>query len=237
MVPAYTSPAGRALGQQIANWAQSHAAELGVDYIIWREHIWSAQRSSEGWRQCGTAASCYSGTDDSAAHRNHVHVSVHGNTGTGFATVNGSRGCPLDNSYAPGRKNPHTCDQALSFLQQQMASGSRQWYRSCLALAAQAYGWGWSGVNTAEQHADLLARAGKLHTTRTGIPRGAVLWWTNGGAGHVAIYDGHGYIYSNDVITNGQVGRVRWDFPERHWGQHFAGWSAPYFPHAGGSAS
>ena len=116
-----------------------------------------------------------------------------------------------------------------------MASGSHQWYRSCLALVARAYGWGWSGVATAGMHAAVERQAGQLHTSRTNIPRGAILWWTNSGAGHVAIYDGNGYIYSNDVSGQGTVGRVKWDFPEKVWGQHFAGWSAPYFPHAGGS--
>ena len=49
-----------------------------MDYLIWNEQIWSTQRAREGWRQCGTAAaSCYSGPDDSASHRNHVHVSFH----------------------------------------------------------------------------------------------------------------------------------------------------------------
>lgn len=163
-----------------------------------------------------------------------------GDKGTGIAentTAGGSRGCPLDGSYAPGHKNPNSCDQALAFLQRQDASNSRQWYRSCLALVANAYGWGYSGVNTAGQHALLLKRAGKLHTSRTNIPRGAVLWWTNSGAGHVAVYDGNGHIYSNDAVTQGEVSRVVWDMPEKQWGQHFEGWSAPYFPNAGGSVA
>ncbi len=147
-----------------------------------------------------------------------------------------STGCPLDDDYAPGNKNPRSCDGAIRFLQDQMASGSRQWYRSCLALVARAYGWGWSGVATAGLHAGVERQAGQLHTSRTNIPRGAVMWWTNSGAGHVAIYDGDGYIYSNDVTGHGTVGRVKWDYPEKVWGQHFAGWSAPYFPRAGGSA-
>jgi hypothetical protein len=87
------------------------------------------------------------------------------------------------------------------------------------------------------QHARLLKRAGKLHTSRTGIPRGAVLWWTNSGAGHVAIYAGDGQIYSNAAVTPGQVSKVAWDLPEKQWCQHFEGWSAPYFPRAGESVS
>ena len=56
-------------------------------------------------------------------------------------------------------------------------------------------------------------------------------------AGHVAVYAGNGQIYSNDAVTPGQVSKVAWDLPEKRWGQHFEGWSAPYFPRAGGSVS
>lgn len=240
MIPRYTTATGKALGRQVRDWVQQHAAELGLDYLIWNEQIWSTQRAGEGWRQCGTAAAgCYSGPDDSASHRNHVHVSVLGDKGAGAGLTDpaGSGSCPLDIGYAAGHKNPKSCEQALEFVHRQDATNSRQWYRSCLALVANAYGWGGSGVGTAGEHALLLKRAGKLHTSRTNIPRGAVLWWTNSGAGHVAIFDGTGYIYSNDVITDGEVSRVRWDFPEKNWGQHFEGWSAPYFPQAGGSAA
>jgi len=241
MIPGYTTAAGKELGRQIREWVQQHATELGVDYVIWNEQIWSTQRAGEGWRQCGTAAAgCYSGPDDSASHRDHVHVSVFGDQGTGFAAAAGdpgSGGCPLDGGYAPGHRNPHSCDQALTFLQREDATNSRRWYRSCLALVANAYGWGYSGVATAGEHAQLLKQAGQLHTSRTNIPRGAVVWWTNGGAGHVAIYDGNGHIYSNDAVTPGEVSLVAWDLPEKKWGQRFAGWSAPHFPNAGGSVA
>ena len=246
MIPSYASATGKALGVKVRDWVQQHAAPLGVDYLIWNEQIWSTKRAGEGWRQCGTAAppGCYSGPDDSASHRNHVHVSVFGSNSVEYAKTHGGEGtgagtgaCSLDDGYAPGRKNPNSCDEALAFLQRQDATNSGQWYRSCLALVANAYGWGYSGVATAGQHALLLKRAGKLNTSRTNIPRGAVVWWTNSGAGHVAVYAGDGQIYSNDAVTPGQVSKVAWDLPEKQWGQHFEGWSAPYFPHAGGSVS
>ncbi len=86
MIPNYAATSGRALGTQVRDWVQQHAAELGVDYIIWNEQIWSTQRAAEGWRQCGTAAAgCYSGPDDSAGHRNHVHVSVFGEASIEYA--------------------------------------------------------------------------------------------------------------------------------------------------------
>jgi len=33
----------------------------------------------------------------------------------------------------------------------------------------------------------------------------------------VAIYDGEGYVYSNDVTHLGRVGRVPWTFPVNRW--------------------
>jgi murein DD-endopeptidase MepM/ murein hydrolase activator NlpD len=81
MIPDYASPAGRALGQQIADWLKVNAARLGVKYEIWNGHIWSVQRDAEGWRLCGSAAAgCYNGADDTAAHRDHVHVSTFGDS-------------------------------------------------------------------------------------------------------------------------------------------------------------
>ncbi|WP_430998056.1 hypothetical protein, partial [Klebsiella pneumoniae] len=117
MIPGYTSAAGKALGVRVRDWVRTHAVELGVDYVIWNEQIWSTKRAGEGWRQCGTAAAtCYSGPDDSASHRNHVHVSVFGTASAEYAKTHGgggtdagAGGCSLDDGYAPGRKNPHNC--------------------------------------------------------------------------------------------------------------------------------
>ena len=83
MIPDYLSPAGIALGTDIAEWARTNAEGLGVTYIIWRKKLWSTGRADEGWRTCGVTASCYSGTDPSAAHLDHVHISFHGAMGTG----------------------------------------------------------------------------------------------------------------------------------------------------------
>ena len=98
MIPNYGSPTGVALGTEVAEWARANATALGVTYIIWREHLWSATRADEGWRPCGTQASCYTGPNPSASHRDHVHISVHGNQGTGTtnSTSSGSVVLPVD---------------------------------------------------------------------------------------------------------------------------------------------
>lgn len=79
MMPNYQTPTGRQLGQTIADWVVRNHARLGVRYVIWDAKIWNLQREAEGWRACGSQASCYAGPDDTAAHRDHVHISVFGN--------------------------------------------------------------------------------------------------------------------------------------------------------------
>jgi hypothetical protein len=58
-----------AKGDSIANFVQQNAGHYGVTYIIWKQHIWSTGRASEGWRQMSDRGSI------TANHFDHVHVS------------------------------------------------------------------------------------------------------------------------------------------------------------------
>jgi hypothetical protein len=60
-----------ALGNAIAAFLQQHAAELHVYDILWRQHIWTPVRASEGWRLFADRGS------PTANHYDHVHVSVY----------------------------------------------------------------------------------------------------------------------------------------------------------------
>jgi uncharacterized protein YraI len=60
-----------ALGNEIAAFLQAHAAELHVYDILWRQHIWTPVRASEGWRLFADRGSA------TANHMDHVHVSVY----------------------------------------------------------------------------------------------------------------------------------------------------------------
>ena len=64
------------VGQAIANYVRANAKALGVSEVIWAQHIWTVQRSSEGWRAMPNRGSV------TANHYDHVHVSVYGNSGT-----------------------------------------------------------------------------------------------------------------------------------------------------------
>ncbi len=58
------------LGQAVADWARLHAGELNLYDVIWAQHIYTQQRSSEGWRPMSDRGS------PTANHFDHVHISV-----------------------------------------------------------------------------------------------------------------------------------------------------------------
>ncbi|MGL5823398.1 MAG: peptidoglycan DD-metalloendopeptidase family protein [Nocardioides sp.] len=57
-------------GNRLAAYAQAHAGELGIDYIIWWQQIWSIDRAAEGWRPMDDRGG---GTEN---HRDHVHINI-----------------------------------------------------------------------------------------------------------------------------------------------------------------
>ncbi|MEO3822533.1 Tad domain-containing protein [Actinomadura sp. B10D3] len=58
------------LGFAIANWAYANARELGIYYVIYRQHIYNPQRHAEGWRPMEDRGSI------TQNHFDHVHISV-----------------------------------------------------------------------------------------------------------------------------------------------------------------
>ena len=58
------------LGTAIAEFLRAHASELNLYDVIWRQHIWTPERASEGWRSMPSRGSA------TANHYDHVHVSV-----------------------------------------------------------------------------------------------------------------------------------------------------------------
>lgn len=68
--------ANRATGDAIAAYLQAHARELGVSQLIWQQRIWTVQRAATGWRGMADRGSA------TANHRDHVHVTTYGDSGT-----------------------------------------------------------------------------------------------------------------------------------------------------------
>lgn len=227
--------------QQMTPTLAIHAVQINADpnhytrYVAQAEAI--ATKAGLDLSQPATGTTT-TGTTTTGASAGTAAASAGGDCGGGGADpAIGTGPCPLDSLNAPGKKNPSTCNKALTFMAHQVSNGSTGWYRQCLALVAESYGWRFSGTATARQAAQVVIDAHQMHHDTSNIPAGAVLWWdgsaTGNTAGHVDIDDGKGYSYSNDVTGPGKVGRVPWNFPAKSWGQKFLGWSAPYFPHAG----
>jgi hypothetical protein len=58
-------------GWQVAEFVRAHAGELGVNYVIYSQQIWSVDRSGEGWRGMEDRGST------TANHYDHVHVTTY----------------------------------------------------------------------------------------------------------------------------------------------------------------
>ncbi len=58
-------------GWEVANFLRENYSELGIEYIIFSQHIWSVERGGEGWRAMSDRGST------TANHYDHVHVTVY----------------------------------------------------------------------------------------------------------------------------------------------------------------
>ncbi|MEN4464823.1 hypothetical protein VXE65_22665 [Mycolicibacterium conceptionense] len=65
MIPQWNTPGGKALGDRIVSFLQSHAQELGFDHALWRQAQHNPDGTSSGMPDRGGAT---------ANHFDHVHV-------------------------------------------------------------------------------------------------------------------------------------------------------------------
>jgi hypothetical protein len=63
------------LGNEVASYLQANRAELGVEYLIWRQRIWRPATSGS-WRGMSDRGGA------TANHMDHVHVTVYGDAAT-----------------------------------------------------------------------------------------------------------------------------------------------------------
>jgi hypothetical protein len=66
--------ASSATGDAVAEWVRANAQALGASEILWAQHIWTVERSAEGWRTFEDRGSV------TANHYDHVHVTVYGDS-------------------------------------------------------------------------------------------------------------------------------------------------------------
>lgn len=65
MIPNWGSPAGKAYGDQVAQYLLSNASALGVDYVLWQQRQWNAD---------GTSSAMGDRKSPTANHMDHVHA-------------------------------------------------------------------------------------------------------------------------------------------------------------------
>ena len=203
-------PNGKTAGEQLAAYAKQHADELGVAYVVWRQHIWSVVRSDEGWRAMPDRGNP---TDN---HMDHVHLSLTGD-GSTSPVVDDTADClpagaisadEVDKLMPAGRTNPRSATEAIAWAQKQIGltvlpDGTPQ-SGHCLRFVTLAFGYG-SGYLYAY---DVWTHAPEnlLHRGDWNPPPGAVVVWSNagglgGGAGHIAISIGGGEMISTSGST------------------------------------
>ncbi len=58
------------VGERVADYLMAHSGELNLFDIIWSQHIWTIERSGEGWRSMEDRGSA------TANHYDHVHIKI-----------------------------------------------------------------------------------------------------------------------------------------------------------------
>ncbi len=88
------NPEGLKYGDGIALYLQQNAKQLGIEYLIWKQHIWMSSDPIESWDAMEDR-----GGGPTANHMDHIHVNTFGNSAEGGA---GSAGQACQRIEAPG---------------------------------------------------------------------------------------------------------------------------------------
>jgi hypothetical protein len=126
-------------------------------------------------------------------------------------------------SAAPPRPNPRGMDDAINWEFQHL--GATDYEGWCLAFQGQAFGWSYTGFESAYAEYQWLSANGQVNG---GVPpRGALVWYSGaGGYGHVTVSLGGGNVIGTSV--GGHVGVAGYNYLGS-----FLGWSTPHFPKGG----
>ena len=129
-------------------------------------------------------------------------------------------------------RNPWSPRQAFFYAGGEVRSPDKNYTGQCDHFVAWCYGWAGSGQTSAIQHWGAIPSGYKF--TRGTPPAGALVFWSVGRYGHVAISAGDGTCFSTDFRRTGKVDRVRIADITKGWGARYLGWSRPVFPNGFG---
>lgn len=99
MIPNYSSAKSKKRAEKMADYLMENRRELGVKYLIYRQKIWNVDidkspKPLSKWRGMEDRG------DDTQNHQDHIHVSVFGDKGTGFADDKDSGGKVPEGKWA-----------------------------------------------------------------------------------------------------------------------------------------
>ncbi|GAB2483748.1 peptidase inhibitor family I36 protein [Jatrophihabitans fulvus] len=133
-----------------------------------------------------------------------------------------------------GLGDPRTCAGAVSWANSHLGSTSLG-TGTCDHVVALAYGWSNSGSHDAYLHWTQVPASYKHGGDRT-VPAGGLAFFSGGsqGYGHVMLSLGNGSFASTDVGTDGRYqagryGRTTIATIESSFGEHYLGWTQPWF--------
>ncbi|WP_433172836.1 hypothetical protein [Actinoallomurus sp. CA-150999] len=130
---------------------------------------------------------------------------------------------------APGLDDGRSCEGALAWAQQHVSTAGNPDYRNrCDHVMALAYGFDHSGSADAIAHWRAIPARYK-HADDRDVPGGALVFFSGGSHGHVAISTGGQGIISTDIHGPGTFTRSSIDEITGRWGQHYLGWANPWF--------
>lgn len=124
------------------------------------------------------------------------------------------------------RRLPRTVSTVIAWSREQSQHPTQSWQGLCQSHCRTAYGvkaWSSSAIGA---WAKIPLRYRHTGGSPTDAPRGALLYYSGGKYGHVALAIGKRtstWCLSNDYTAQGRIGVAPRTFPR--WGLHYVGWS------------
>ena len=120
-----------------------------------------------------------------------------------------------------------TVDEAIDFGWEQVKAPSQDWTGLCLSFCRQSYGVPAFAPSAIKAWGRTPAKHRHVGGDPSDAPRGALLYYSGGKYGHVALAIGRKTNWkclSNDYQSKGRIGQAPRTFPR--WGIRYLGWSA-----------
>lgn len=117
-----------------------------------------------------------------------------------------------------------TYSQGKAYAQKEHLNPSRNWHNLCQMFSRSCVGAG-AWAPSARQAANAVPA--KHRHTSTPPPPGVLVYYGSpySGYGHATFAVENGYVWSNDIIRDGKIDKVKWSLPVAKWGLQFRFWT------------